>query len=724
MGKVMQIDDRWQWPIPLDEYDIISPLTHEETHTINELLCLRDNKQRRIVGYAEIALDRLPRLVMPIHAALDYANFSVAYRSPVVYRFLEQMADTGTVYGCIPDEKWLPMLNGAVPLNGLKDSVVHKSQQAFLTTLYLLNCFKKVYLLHKRQPTRIARTIFGDERVDNVLQTVTTALEALGYHAVNRELLQVTLSEILLAHRSPCLTDVDLPTLAEMRATNPKQNSSRFILRLSYALFGLGILATPLPKHPPQVQSTLTTCMWNQWVERWKMTSTLEPATQKGIANILRQVGIWLRRNYPHIQSPEQWDRQTCLDFVTAVSNLQRGDWTETHSLNTGGELLQASTRRKKIDAVRKFFQDLQAWEWIPKQFNPNLSLTAPTYLHAQIGPNPRIIAREAWAKLLEATLNLNEEDIQPDDLSFGSIPLYPLEMVRAVALVWIFGGLRNDEIRRLQVGCVRWDDDTTKNVVPLRVPANKTSGRFEKPVSRIAAEAIREWECVRPEAPPLLDRKSGNRVHFLFLYRGRQLGQVYLNRHLIPLLCRKAQIPLADAKGKITSHRARATIGNALVTGENAMTLLQLKTWLGHRSIQSTLHYVKPSPTRIAQAYTDTDYFERNLRMVDVLLDQNAILAGVTDNWLHYDLGHGYCSNDFFVKCAHRMACARCSFYLPKASSKAQMLEASTNIRHMMQEVELTDEEIAATEGDVAALERLIATLETVTTPDRENAL
>lgn len=720
----MQTDKRWQWPLPIDTYDIVSPLTREEMPTINELLYLRDNKQGRIVGYAEIALERLPRLVMPIHAALDYANFSIEYYSPVVYRFLKQMADTGSVYGCIPDEKWLPMLTGAVLLNSLKDSVVHKSQHAFLITLYLLHSFKNVYLLYKRQPTRIARTIFSDGRMDNALQTVTTALEGLGYHAVNHELLQATLSEILLAHRSPYLTDIEKNILAEMRATTPKRNGSRFIVRISYALFGLGIFNAPLSKQLPQIQSNPPTHPWDHWVGRWKMTSTLEPATQKSVVNILRQVGIWLRRNYSDIQSPEQWNRQTCLDFVAAASNLQRGEWTETQSINTGGELLQASTRRKKIDAVRKFFQDLQSWEWIPRLFNPNLSLAAPAYLHAQIGPNPRIIARDVWAKLLQAALNLTEEDIQPDEPSFTRIALYPLEMVRAIALVWIFGGLRNDEIRRLQVGCVRWDDDVAKTVVPLRVPANKTSGRFEKPVSRIAAEAIREWECVRPDAPPLLDRKSSERVHFLFLYRGRQLGQGYLNRHLIPLLCRKAEVPVADTKGKITSHRARATISNALVTGENAMTLLQLKTWLGHSSIQSTLHYVKPSPTHIAQAYTNTDYFDRNLRMVDVLLDQNAILMGATDNWLHYDLGHGYCSNDFFVKCAHRMACARCSFYLPKTSSKAQMLEASTNIRRMMQEIELTDEEIAATEGDVVALERLIATLETVTTPDRENAL
>jgi len=32
----------------------------------------------------------------------------------------------------------------------------------------------------------------------------------------------------------------------------------------------------------------------------------------------------------------------------------------------------------------------------------------------------------------------------------------YPLEMVRAVVLVWLFAGLRSDELRRLRAGCIR----------------------------------------------------------------------------------------------------------------------------------------------------------------------------------------------------------------------------------------------------------------------------
>ncbi|UIX34050.1 hypothetical protein [Streptomyces sp. GQFP] len=42
---------------------------------------------------------------------------------------------------------------------------------------------------------------------------------------------------------------------------------------------------------------------------------------------------------------------------------------------------------------------------------------------------------------------------------------------------------------------------------------------------------------------------------------------------------------------------------------------------------------------------------------------------------WKYYDLGEGYCSYDFFAKCPHRPACARGPFYVPKTSSRGQLL-------------------------------------------------
>jgi len=63
-------------------------------------------------------------------------------------------------------------------------------------------------------------------------------------------------------------------------------------------------------------------------------------------------------------------------------------------------------------------------------------------------------------------------------------------------------------------------------------------------------------------------------------------------------------------------------------------------------------------------------------------------------------------------------MACARCDFYLPKDSSKAQLLEARGNLQRMLAQIPLTDDERAAVEDGAAAVERLIERLAHVPTP------
>src|SRR4030081_2445292 len=35
--------------------------------------------------------------------------------------------------------------------------------------------------------------------------------------------------------------------------------------------------------------------------------------------------------------------------------------------------------------------------------------------------------------------------------------PMYPIALVRALALTWLFAGLRSDELVRLRVGRIRW---------------------------------------------------------------------------------------------------------------------------------------------------------------------------------------------------------------------------------------------------------------------------
>ncbi len=217
-----------------------------------------------------------------------------------------------------------------------------------------------------------------------------------------------------------------------------------------------------------------------------------------------------------------------------------------------------------------------------------------------------------------------------------------------------------------------------------------------------------------------MLEAKTGELVHFLFVYRTHRVSNRYLNHTLIPALCKKAGVPRQDARGAITSHRARATIASQLYNAREPLSLFELQQWMGHRNPESTQSYAKISPTKLARSYDAAGYFERNLRTIEVLVDQEAVRKGLREGtpWKYYDLGHGYCTYDFFDQCPHRMACAKCSFYQPKDSTAAALLEGKNNLLRMRQEIPLGESEVAALDDGVSALELLLDRLANVPTP------
>src|SRR5690606_20432909 len=86
---------------------------------------------------------------------------------------------------------------------------------------------------------------------------------------------------------------------------------------------------------------------------------------------------------------------------------------------------------------------------------------------------------------------------------------------------------------------------------------------------------------------------------------------------------------------------------------------------------------------------------------------------------WRYYDVGHGHCTYDFFDQCPHRLACARCSFYVPKESSRLRLLQAKGNLEQMMQILVLKEQEQAAVADGVLVIEQLLDRLQKVPTPD-----
>ena len=147
------------------------------------------------------------------------------------------------------------------------------------------------------------------------------------------------------------------------------------------------------------------------------------------------------------------------------------------------------------------------------------------------------------------------------------------MELIRAITLSWLFSGLRSDELSRLRVGCVRWQQNgqpipadspdvlAEEAVCLLDVPVHKTGTAFTKPVDPLLGQAIEAWQALRPAQPTTLDRKTSEHVHMLFAVRAHPVAKNYINRTIIPALCAKAGVPSSDVRGKITSHRARSTI-------------------------------------------------------------------------------------------------------------------------------------------------------------------
>jgi hypothetical protein len=283
----------------------------------------------------------------------------------------------------------------------------------------------------------------------------------------------------------------------------------------------------------------------------------------------------------------------------------------------------------------------------------------------------------------------------------------YPLELVRAVAVVWVYSGLRADEIVRLQIGCVRWqrEDVTiaeTGEVLPqeavcfLTVPVNKTTTTFQKPVNPVVGQRINEWERARAASQlPRTDRKTGAKVHYLFSHRGHSISLSYINTSLIPTLCKVAGIPRADERGAITSHRARATLATLLYNAPEGLSLFELMHWLGHTNPASTQQYVRVKPTKLAASYSRA---EHNSRLVETLVDTKADANGEVK--IYYVLGeHGLCGNPDWASCLYRMACIKCPFFMPR--DQAFLIESRKTVKRFMEVVELTDEELAAVQDD-----------------------
>src|SRR5258707_3135340 len=646
------LQETWSWPLQVDMYDKAPYLTQVEYATLEKLFS-------RTEGHIYPSTKRpLQRIVQPIEDALLHIHaLPVVYRETLRLMLLE-MYHRGTTFWAWSVEEWEVSCCDTRHLFAERHGRLNKRTYArrHLPVLaYLLRVQpRRERFIEMIEIVPLAYDVFGQELVEQAIQPVFALLQGWGYSLKERQNPAACLAYLLLRNENPLLSRLSFELLVEVSQTCQLSCVQQSLFRISRALCALGIIEQPLPEArvvPPQWKGSTADIApeWLSWVERWRKHSTLQNSEHEYYQ--LLKVGRWLKARHPEVLSPADLTQDIAVEFVAAVNEMKIGEWTQVrHLAHRLGQPLLPRAKNGLLGALRSFLRDCQEWGWIPLRFNPLRVLRTPLSILHRIGPNPRVIDKFLWAKLLWAAMNLEYEDLPQ---SKGERSVYPLELVRAVAVVWCFGALRNNEIRRLRVGCVRWQYEDvmvpeTGEILPkdatcfLDIPVNKTSTAYTKPVH------------------PLV---------------GKRIWDGYINEALIPLLCRKAGIPEQDSRGQITSHRARAPIASMLYNAKEPLSIFELKEYLGHKHISSTQSYVRVDPTKLANQVAKAGYLEQNLATIEVLLDQEAVRSGADargEPWKYYDLGHGYCLNDFWAECKHRMACARCPFYRPKESLAA----------------------------------------------------
>jgi len=698
-----------------------------------ELLALRrwSHARHTVRAYNDPYLVRFKE---PILTCCEKYNINVQRRVSLVRFVCYHMVTLATPYWEWSADDWMALITETVPPNW---------RAAFRPYVVLLafglggfNLAAEI-MPPRFKSTEFAATLWGVAVVEDSIAFVRDYLVSLGYRvdktqAGGRLLRQTLVATMLALKESDVRRWDETAYYALIREENPSVSIALagkrrdYALSTALALHRLGIFAID-----PQVfshgnrfakaASIGYTAEWGEWIDRFGTFSLAATMTLKHFRYFLQFVGRWAFTYHPEAShSPGDWDVEIAAHFAAFVASGKVSDvQRETAFVDArAGTPLSPNTKASRLGMIRVFFDTLIASGLIRRRFATRIVFRLPEEVARQAAPKPRDLEDDVWAKLLWAGLNLETSDLGP-----VLRRRYPIELLQAIVVVWLFAGLRWSELHRLDRDCVRWEyslleageDGVQPAICYLTVPVNKYKPEFRKPVAGEVGKAIESWLAIRPDQPGIIDPKTQHRDDKLFCVRGGLIG-TRLVRSLIRSICAKAGVPDYDRKGRFTVHRARSTIATQLANAQEPMSPWELKEWLGHNSIRSTEWYVNQRPLTLAKKYAAADSWRRNLARIKVILDAGVLESDAAAQgaiYRAYDLGHGYCTDRFFSRCPHRMACARCGYYVPKDSTKGQLLEALGANESLYEEIPIRDEERRALEGDAEAIRHLVGGLQ-----------
>lgn len=726
----------------LPEHYDRSPLMAQEREAL-AIACRLGVKAKGLTGL-KAAKAVLHRFEVPLFAVIALRSQDVRRYCMLRNILYGEMLHRGTTFWQWPSDVWIDLL-----CSGAEDRWKQYRPLGIHAVLmdlaYLLGGVSDLRAVdQKRNRTAMAEAIFGTDVIAQAFHQITQVLvgkSGRGYSDDYRSIqpLKHDLCTLFLLNRSPSLGDLS-PAVFEAAGTPPHALNAAHLGRIKTALWVLGILK---PQEAPPTAAALkleamdtsgVSPAWLTWCLAWfKQATELPFQRRRRYLEGLFMVGRWLTVNHSAVTTPEQWDEPLALEYVDYLCSATAGEYASAHgrrclvSKGLVGKPLKPTSIDHRLSVLRHFFRVLQdrphgvgsaAPGTIARHFNPSLAFATPRPIKRLIHPDPRDIDEVLWCKLTYAAATLSAAD-------YTATWKYPLNCYRAAALLWVTSARRPNEIARLQCGCIRRDwepamlderdlpvaDQKEAQLCYLHVPANKTKGSYWVPIPRYAADAVEAWERERPiNQPKLVDPKDHTLVDFLFCFRGKQIGNNFINRCLIPVLCQCAGVPEQDARGAITGHRARSTIATLL--RKNGVSLDDIAEFLGHTRSEMVKAYARTDPFRFGREMNRANDL---LRIVEGLIDTRA--ARECKPNVFFLLGRGadgkphFCGNPAWANCRYRLACEKCEMYVGggQAERLAERLALRDDLFTFQTQVEMTPQEQAAIKGDIEQLTELI---------------
>lgn len=395
----------WTWPLDPSQYDQ-TPLLSEA-----EELALAARVQRSDAGQACSSVHMPPvlsRLTQPLYDVLDLTGALPQVRREVVHLLLLEMYfRRQTLWGWTAED-WVDLFNVERPQR-LAHRLSHYRHQVYVMGYVLCNFtdFAETGRNVMRYP--IAVKVFGQALLEAEIERVRTVLLAWGYSKKRSDkYLTRILCALFLANRSPYLEDLTTATLTVTARKDSSHYADDYVA-ISRVLAHLGSVEQPIaPEHCLQAKQALpqhVSPTWAKWCQKWHATSTLAATTRQSVYSRLLNVGRWLVQEHPEVERPDQWTRELTIEYLAAVDRLKVGDWADrplpSHLLH---KPLKPKAKVHLFSAMRMFFRDCQEWGWSPRRFDPARCFATPRSIKGLVGPDPRIIADDIWAKIWSKT--------------------------------------------------------------------------------------------------------------------------------------------------------------------------------------------------------------------------------------------------------------------------------------------------------------------------------